>query len=52
MTLAPESPRPRTRRLRRSPYVGLVPYDEEDADFFFGRATETAIVAANLRARG
>src|SRR4051794_9923526 len=32
-----------------SPYVGLVPYDEDDADFFFGRSTESAIVAMNLR---
>ena len=34
----------------RSPYVGLVPYDVGDAAFFFGRSTEAAIVAANLRA--
>jgi len=33
----------------RSPYVGLVPYDEGDAAFFFGRSIEAAIVAANLR---
>jgi hypothetical protein len=33
-----------------SPYVGLVPYEEGDAEFFFGRSTEAAIVAANLRA--
>ena len=32
-----------------SPYVGLVPFGEGDAAFFFGRSTETAIVAANLR---
>lgn len=32
-----------------SPYVGLIPYDEGDAAFFFGRTTEAAIVAANLR---
>jgi hypothetical protein len=32
-----------------SPYVGLVPYDEGDAPFFFGRLTESAIVAMNLR---
>jgi CHASE2 domain-containing sensor protein len=34
----------------QSPYVGLVPYDEADAAFFFGRSTEAAIIAANLRA--
>src|SRR3954453_15619631 len=32
-----------------SPYVGLVPYEEDDAAFFFGRSTESAIVAMNLR---
>ena len=38
-------------RARRpdSPYVGLVPYGEDDAAFFFGRSHEAAIVAANLR---
>ena len=34
----------------QGPYVGLVPYDEDDAAFFFGRSTESAIIAANLRA--
>ena len=34
-----------------SPYVGLVPFQEEDAQFFFGRSHESAIVAANLRSR-
>jgi WD40 repeat protein len=33
-----------------SPYVGLVPYSEDDAEFFFGRDEEKRIVAANLRA--
>jgi WD40 repeat protein len=33
-----------------TPYVGLVPFREEDADFFFGRDTEIRIVAGNLRA--
>jgi WD40 repeat protein len=32
------------------PYIGLVPYDEGDAPFFFGRSNETALVAANFRA--
>jgi WD40 repeat protein len=31
------------------PYVGLVPYDVDDAAFFFGRSTEVGIVVANLR---
>ena len=30
------------------PYVGLVPYTEEDARFFFGRERETRQVVANL----
>jgi len=33
----------------RSPYVGLVPYGERDADFFFGRSEDIAFVSANLR---
>jgi CheY-like chemotaxis protein len=31
------------------PYKGLMPYDEEDAEFFFGREAETEIITANLR---
>jgi WD40 repeat protein len=41
---APAPPLPAT------PYVGLVPYREEDADFFFGRERDARIVAGNLRA--
>ena len=33
-----------------TPFVGLVPYREEDAEFFFGRDEETRIVTGNLRA--
>jgi WD40 repeat protein len=33
-----------------TPYVGLVPYREEDASFFFGRDEEKQIVTGNLRA--
>jgi hypothetical protein len=32
-----------------SPYVGLVPYLEEHAAYFFGREAETRIVSQNLR---
>ena len=35
----------------RCPYKGLVPYDESDAAFFFGREAETEVIAANLRDR-
>src|SRR5580698_4604891 len=31
------------------PYVGLTPFTEEDAEFFFGRERERRIIAANLR---
>jgi len=41
---APAPPLPAT------PYVGLVPYREEDADFFFGREQDAQIVVGNLRA--
>ena len=34
------------------PYKGLMSYDEEDAEFFFGREAETEIITANLRGRG
>jgi WD40 repeat protein len=37
-------------RARRSPYQGLVPYSEEDADWFFGRDDWREIVIDNLRA--
>jgi WD40 repeat protein len=36
--------------LPATPYVGLVPYGEEDAPFFFGRDEEQRIIAGNLRA--
>jgi WD40 repeat protein len=35
--------------LPETPYVGLVPYDEDDAPFFFGRDDEQQIVTGNLR---
>src|SRR5271157_5341219 len=33
-----------------TPYKGLVPYAEEDAEYFFGRDAEQRIVSSNLRA--
>ncbi len=33
-----------------SPYKGLVPFDEEDAPFFFGREEERDLIIANLTA--
>ncbi len=38
------------RPLPESPYKGLAPYTEEDADFFFGRERERQLIAANLMA--
>jgi hypothetical protein len=32
----------------RSPYQGLIPYEVDDARFFFGREKETRLIAANL----
>lgn len=34
--------------LSLSPYKGLTPYTAQDTDFFFGRASETKIITANL----
>ena len=45
MPVAP--PRPKLPALA-SPYKGLMPYTENDAQFFFGRETDTDIIAANL----
>lgn len=36
--------------MSRTPYVGLVPYSEEDAQFFFGREQESRMIIANLHA--
>ena len=33
---------------RDSPYVGLVPFSEEDADFFSGRKRDVALIVANV----
>lgn len=38
------------RALRDTPYKGLMPYSEDDEDFFFGREPEQEIIAANLMA--
>lgn len=36
--------------LPAAPYKGLIPYSEEDANFFFGREPEREIITANLMA--
>jgi WD40 repeat protein len=50
MTAGADAPGDRASSEPGSPYVGLVPYDEEDAAFFFGREEEKRIVSGNLRA--
>jgi WD40 repeat protein len=39
-----------TRHLPRSPYKGLLPYSEDDSEFFFGREVDRELIAANLMA--
>jgi WD40 repeat protein len=46
-TLAPAET---SRNLPESPYKGLLPYEEGDADFFFGRETERDLITSNLLA--
>jgi WD40 repeat protein len=36
--------------LPECPYVGLVPFDEKDAAYFFGRERESDLIVANLTA--
>jgi WD40 repeat protein len=50
MTATLATPSATAARLPETPYVGLVPYGEADAAFFFGRDEEKHIVAGNLRA--
>ncbi len=38
------------RAVREPPYVGLVPFGEEDAAYFFGRERESDLIVANLTA--
>ena len=38
------------RKLSKTPYIGLNPYSEADADFFFGRQQDIGIITRNLRA--
>ncbi|MGH3832126.1 MAG: hypothetical protein ACRDRS_17050 [Pseudonocardiaceae bacterium] len=54
MTTATEPPTPAQeapdRAVPECPYVGLMPFDEEDAAYFFGRQRETDLIVANLTA--
>ncbi|MGH3825469.1 MAG: PQQ-binding-like beta-propeller repeat protein [Pseudonocardiaceae bacterium] len=50
-TQPPPIPQPRLdRTVPKCPYVGLVPFDESDAPYFFGRQRECEVVVANLTA--
>jgi WD40 repeat protein len=54
VTTAPGPPAPsqdaHDRPVPERPYVGLVPFDEVDAAYFFGRERESALILANLTA--
>jgi WD40 repeat protein len=41
---------PAVTMLPACPYKGLMPYDEDDAAFFFGREAERDVIVANLMA--
>ncbi|MCD2196133.1 hypothetical protein LQ327_22430 [Actinomycetospora endophytica] len=44
-------PVPRSARSSHCPYVGLVPFTEDDRTLFFGRTREVRLLAANLSTR-
>jgi hypothetical protein len=43
---------PKDKNLIATPYVGLMPFTEKDAVYFFGRRADEEVVATNLRAAG
>ena len=45
--MKPPPPEPDPALIKACPYRGLVPYFEEDADYFFGRQSDTQIIVAN-----
>lgn len=49
-TRLPSLPRPRGQAAPACPYVGLVPFNEGDESFFFGRNDESDVIVANLMA--
>ena len=38
------------RMIPKKPYIGLMPYSQEDAEFFYGRESERQIISSNLMA--
>jgi conflict system STAND superfamily ATPase/SIR2-like protein len=47
---SPRSEDTTDRDVPESPYVGLVPFDEKDAAYFFGRERESDLIVAHLTA--
>jgi len=45
--MKPKPAEPDPERIKACPYRGLVPYFEGDADYFFGRQSDTQIIVAN-----
>jgi WD40 repeat protein len=50
MTQVVEAPAQASQAAPETPYVGLTPFTEGDAPFFFGREKERRLIAANLLA--
>ena len=50
MTQVVETPPQASQAAPETPYVGLTPFTERDAPFFFGREKERRLIAANLLA--
>lgn len=50
MTQVVETPPQASQAAPETPYVGLTPFTEGDAPFFFGREKERRLIAANLLA--
>jgi WD40 repeat protein len=50
MTQVVETPPEASQAVPETPYVGLTPFTERDAQFFFGREKERRLIAANLLA--
>ena len=45
--MTPKPSEPQAELIKACPYRGLVPFSEEDADYFFGRQSDTKIIVAN-----
>ena len=45
--MTPTPSEPQADLIKACPYLGLVPYSEAEADFFFGRQGDTQVIVAN-----